>query len=109
MLRLLRPETPGQGPAAPARRKWSRAPALSLTADEVRHFRAALENAARAYGGADVLAAAMGVPVATLYTAKGSSRAPSGILAIRLAAAAGVTVEAVLGWTGLSVVKGGAP
>ena len=38
----------------------------------------------------------MGVPVDTLYTAKGSRRAPSGILAIRLAAAAGVTVEAVL-------------
>jgi hypothetical protein len=66
-----------------------------LNPDEARHVRAALAATARAYGGADVLAAAMGVPVATLHSAAGR-RCPSGVLAIRLAAAAGMTVEAVL-------------
>lgn len=94
MLRLLRPETPGQGPAPPRRRKWTRADPLMLTEEEVRHFRASMANAARAYGGTDVLAVVMGVPVRALYATK--SRRPSAILAIRLASAAGSTVEAVL-------------
>ena len=96
MLRLAHPAPRGQGTAASARRKWSRAPALSLTADETRHFRAALTNASMAYGGADVLAAAMGVPAALLYAAADEKHRPAPILAIRLAAAAGTTVEAVL-------------
>jgi uncharacterized 2Fe-2S/4Fe-4S cluster protein (DUF4445 family) len=45
----------------------------------------------------DVLATAMGVRPKTLYQASGKRQGPSAILAIRLAAAAGVTVEAVLG------------
>jgi DNA-binding XRE family transcriptional regulator len=97
MLRLAHPAPRGQGTAAPARRKWSRAPALSLTPDEARHLRASLANTARAYGGVDVLAAAMGVPVQTLYKASQERHIPAPGLAIRLAAAAGTTVEAVLG------------
>ena len=43
----------------------------------------------------DVLATVLGVPAQTLYGAIPRAR-PSGILVIRLAAAAGLTVEAVL-------------
>lgn len=108
MLRLLRPDTPGQGPATPKRRKWTRADAFMFTAEEVRHIRAALSNAARAYGGVDVLATVMGVRAEVLYAAK--RRRPSGILAIRLAAAAGITVEAMLSGRLAAVTSpGGAP
>lgn len=47
-------------------------------------MRAALVNAARAYGGHDVRATVMGVRVELLYKAKYNR--PSGTLAIRLAA-----------------------
>ena len=96
MLRLLRPDTPGQGTDPPKRRKGSRSPSLFLTPDEARHVRAALTATARAYGGMDVLATVLGVPVGTLYNLASASKCPSGILAIRLAAAASMTVEAVL-------------
>jgi hypothetical protein len=43
-----------------------------------------------------VLATVIGVPVGTLYNLSSCGRAPSGVLVIRLAAAAGLTVEAVL-------------
>ena len=88
MLRLAHPAPRGQGTDPPKRRKYARAPALSFTPEEVRHVRAALRNAARAYGGADVLATVMGVRVEQLYQAS-AQRRPSGIFAIRLAAAAG--------------------
>jgi hypothetical protein len=106
MLRLAHPAPQGQGPTAPKRRKGSRAPAFSFTAEEVRHFRAALANAARAFGGVDALAAAMGVRVTTLYAVK-AKRCPCGLLAIRLASAAGIPVETVLTGT-LRPAKGGA-
>lgn len=92
MLRLVPP--PGaQGQDPPARRRRGPSPALSLTIDESRHLRAAIVNAARAYGSHPCLAAAMGIPVSTLYNRKRHSAA----LALRLAAAAGISVEAVLG------------
>ena len=70
---------------------------MSLTDEEAQHFRAALRNTARAYGGFPVLAEVIGVPVATLYqTVNKKRRRPSGILAIRLAKAAGMSVEAIL-------------
>jgi DNA-binding phage protein len=97
MLRLAHPAPRGQGTDPPARRKWTRAPALSFTAEETRHIHAALRNAARAYGGMDVLATVLGMPVKSLYQAANPRRRPSGILAIRLAAAAGISVEAMLG------------
>lgn len=95
MLMLVHPRPAGQATDPPKRRKCARSPSLSLTAEETKHLRAALRNTIRAYGGAPVLAQVMGVPAATLYSA--SKRAPSGALAIRLAQAAGVSVEAVLG------------
>ncbi len=94
MLRLAHPAPRGQGTDPPKRRKFTRAPALKFSDDEVRLVRAALNNAARTYGGLDVLAAAMGVPAATLYRIQ--KHRPSGIFAIRLATAAGITVEAML-------------
>src|SRR5262249_49548745 len=59
-------------------------------ARQVHHLRAASRNAARAYGGAAVLAQVMGVAAETVYnlTAPKGAR-PTGILAIRLARAAG--------------------
>ena len=95
MLRLVHPATEGQDPP-PRRRKGHKPAALSLTADEARHTRAALKNAARAFGGFDVLATVMGVPVETLYGANVASRPISGTFAIRIAHAAGVSVEAML-------------
>ena len=71
-------------------------------------MRAALRNAARTYGGVDVLAAAMGLPARYLYSV--NTRRPSGILAIRLATAAGITVESILSGKLASVPSpGGAP
>jgi hypothetical protein len=67
---------------------------LTLTPDETRHLRAALKNTAAAYGGFDVLASVMGLRVETLYQV--AHRRPGGTFAIRLARAAGMTVEAVL-------------
>jgi hypothetical protein len=94
MLRLAHPAPRGQGTDPPKRRKFTRASARILTADEVRHVRAALVNAARAYGGFDVLASVLGVRATLLYSL--AQRRPSGIFAIRLASAAGISVEAVL-------------
>lgn len=89
MLRLV-----GHAPPSPPSSR-RRPDALSLTAEEVRHLRAALRNAERAYGGPDVLAAVLGVPRKTIYRAH-YRRNLSGTFAIRVAAAAGISVEAVL-------------
>lgn len=96
MLRLVHPAREGQGTDPPARRKGSKPAALYLTAEETRHTRAALRNTARAYGGRDVLALVMGVPLVTLQRAGTARRRLSGTFAIRLAKAAGIAVEAVL-------------
>ena len=95
MVRLVHPAPAGNGTPSPKRRKGARSPSLVFTLEETRLVRATLENVARAYGGFDVLASAMGVPVKSLYAAH-RQRRPSGILAIRLATAAGTTVEAML-------------
>jgi hypothetical protein len=96
MLRLVHPAPGGQGTDPPARRKGARSSALSLTAEEARHVRAALKNMARAYGSMPVLAGILGVPVDTLYNLSKPTERPSGVLVIRLAAAAGISVEAIL-------------
>ena len=97
MLRLVHPAPAGQGTDPPKRRRGSRSAALGLTPEEVRHVRAVLRNTARAYGGLDCLSTVMGVPTDTLegvlYRRK---HLPSGTLAIRLACAAGLSVEVVL-------------
>lgn len=93
MLRLIHPAPEGgQGTRPP---RGHRAPSLSLTPEEVRHFRAALRNTARAYGGHAVLAGVVGVPVKTLHNA--FSHRPSVGLVLRVAQAAGMSVEAILG------------
>lgn len=94
MLRLAHPAPAGQGTDPPKRRRGSRAPALALTPDEVRHLRAAIVATARAYGGFPVLAHVTGIPVQALYKAK--RRRPCGVLAIRVAKAAGTPLEAIL-------------
>lgn len=103
MLRLVHPQREGQDPPS-ARRKGTKPDALSLTPEERRHVRAALRNTARAYGGLDVLAVVLEVPIKTLYRIGVPSRGISGTFAIRLARAAGVSVEAVL--TGAVVTAG---
>jgi hypothetical protein len=94
-LRLVHPAPAGQHPP-PTRRKGDRSPALFLTAEETKHFRAAAHNAARAYGGFACLAAAIGVPVDTLHAAMTPKRRPSAALALRLARASGMHVETML-------------
>lgn len=96
MLRLIKPPQQGQGTDPPRRRKGSKPAALCLTADECRHVRAALRNAARAYGGNDVLATVLGVPRGTIHGFCKANRTIPGTFAIRLAKAAGVSVEAIL-------------
>jgi hypothetical protein len=64
------------------RSKGGRSATLSLTEEETRHFRAALRNTARAYGGMPVLAGVVGVPVGTLHQALSKrGRRPSAELA----------------------------
>lgn len=62
----------------------------------MRHFRIALRNIARAYGGFPVLASVAGVSVTTLRAAVKPRRRPSPALALRVARAAGMHVEALL-------------
>ncbi len=93
MLRLVHPPSVGKD-TRPS--KGRRSPALSLTAEEAQHFRAALRNAARAYGSWACLAAAIGVPAESLHQASGKGNRPSGLLIIRAAKAAGMSVEAML-------------
>lgn len=96
MLRLVDPPPGGNGTDPPARRR-GRSPALSFTPDEARHLRAAIRNTARAYGSTECLAAALEVPVKTLYQALAPKRRASGLLAIRIARAAGMALEAIIG------------
>lgn len=91
MLRLVHPASSGQGADPPKRRKGSRSLALSLTADEARHLRAAIKNTARAYGGLAVLAAVIGCTVGAL-----KQRRPGLAIGVRVAQAAGVSVETIL-------------
>lgn len=95
MLRIVHPRPSGQATDPPKRRGYS--PPMTLTPDEVRHVRAALHNLRRAFGGWSCLSAATDIPVGTLVGAatKRAYRA-SGTLAIRVAKAAGTSVEAVL-------------
>jgi hypothetical protein len=96
MLRIVHPAPVGQGTATPKRRGVL-SPCLTLTAEETRHFRASLKNMARAFGTWACLAEVIGVPVACLKTAISKGRRPSGILVIRTAQAAGMSVEAIIG------------
>ena len=97
MLRLVHPAPSGQGTGTSKGRRPRPSPALVLSDEEVRHVRAALRNTARAYGGNAVLAEVMGVPPDTISGVLTSRKhRASGTFAIRLARAAGTSVEAVL-------------
>lgn len=75
-----------------------RSDALKLTPDEVRAVRVALRKLRKAFGSFHVLSAKTGIPANTLRRVVNPNRTPpSGTLAIRLAAAAGVPVEVLLG------------
>lgn len=75
-----------------------RSDALKLTPDEVRAVRVALRKMKRAFGSFHVLAAKTGIPANTLRRVVNPNRTPpTGTLAIRLAAVAGVPVEVLLG------------
>jgi hypothetical protein len=94
MLRLVHPAREGQGTDPPTRRKGYKAPALFLTADEARHLRATVKNVARAYGSLECLAAVLGIGPGVLTR---KSRRPSPGLALAVARAAGMSLEAVIG------------
>jgi hypothetical protein len=93
MLRLVHPAPEGQPTDPPARRRGHKAPALFIADEEARHLRATIKNTGRAYGSVACLAAAIGVKPGVLS----SKRRPSAALALAVARAAGMTVEAVLG------------
>ena len=92
MLRLVQPPVGGQPTRPPRRRK----DVLSLTSDERRNLRQALQNLRLRYGSWPCLAEVMDVPVATLICASSRRKGGSAILALRAAKAAGSTVEALL-------------
>ena len=97
MLILVHPRPEGQGSGSSKVRRPRPSPALVLSDEEVRHVRAAVRNTARAYGGNAVLADVMGVPADTISGILTSRKhRASGTFAIRLARAAGTSVEAVL-------------
>ena len=79
----------------PKRRRKSGA--LMLSADEARHVRVAVRKLRRAYGSFRALSAMTGIPASTLRRAANPNGSPTGTLAIRIAAAAGVAVEVLLG------------
>ncbi len=97
MLILVHPRPEGQGSGSSKGRRPRPSPALVLSDEEVRHVRAAVRNTARAYGGNAVLAEVMGVPADTISGVLTSRKhRASGTFAIRLARAAGASVEAIL-------------
>lgn len=96
MLYLIKPPSGGE-PTDPPRKRGCLSPALSLTNDEVRHLRAGLHNLRRACGGWAVVGKLTGIPKDTLARAACSSGPrPGAALALRVAKAAGMSVEALL-------------
>lgn len=91
-LRLIHPAPPPR-PKVKRRRHEGRV----FTREEQAKLRAAIANAARAFGGLSKLADAMGVHVNTLATAKAGRRyGVSAALAVRLARVAGVSLDDIL-------------
>jgi hypothetical protein len=85
-------------PLAPTAPKRKRSDALKLSPDEVRAVRAAVRKLWRAFGSFHVISAKTGIPANTLRrVVNPNGIPPTGTLAIRLAAVAGVPVEVLLG------------
>jgi hypothetical protein len=107
MPRLLHVVGQGQGTDPPRRRKGRPSPALSLTDTEARALRASIRNIARArFGTLRKLAAALGVRPDVLTSKR---RRPSAALALAVARVADMSVDAVLGRTGLALVPAPPP
>ncbi|WP_153823920.1 hypothetical protein [Polyangium spumosum] len=88
------PPCPPDPPETPRRRKSG---ALMLSAEEARHVRVAVRKLRRAFGTFRALSVMTGIPASTLRRAANPKSSPTGTLAIRVAAAAGVAVEVLLG------------
>jgi hypothetical protein len=96
MLRLVHPAPAGQGTGPSKRRKGARSRAFSLTPDEGRHLRAALQNLRRDAGTWAALAEMLGVSADGLAHAATQVGKGGAALALRAAKLAGVSVEALL-------------
>jgi hypothetical protein len=106
MPRLLHVVGQGQGTAPPRRRKGIPSPALSLTDAEANALRASIRNIARTrFGTLRKLAAAIGVRASVLT----KKQRPSAALALAVARVADMSVDAVLGRTGLALVPAPPP
>lgn len=90
MLRLVHPAPAGNATDPPRRRHGSRAPSLTLSAEEARHLSAAARNIARTFGSLTKLARALGIGHCTLR------RKPTPALAIALWRLTGTPLEELL-------------
>ncbi|HRI71595.1 MAG TPA: hypothetical protein PK156_45495 [Polyangium sp.] len=100
MFDLSWPNEAGQetDPFISAPRKRRRSNALKLSTDEAKAVRIALRKLRRAFGTFNALAVMTGIPSNTLRrVANPNGIPPTGTFAIRLAAAAKVPVEVLLG------------
>lgn len=85
-------------PLTPTAPKRKRSDALKLSPDEARAVRVAVRKLRRAFGSFSALAVATGIPSNTLRrVANPNGVPPTGTFAIRLASAAKVPVEVLLG------------
>ena len=95
MPKIAQPAPSGQATDPGERR--TRADALKLSPQEAHAVRVATRRIAAARGGFVALSVAIGVSTNTLYHAANPKRRPSLAFAVRLAAAAKVPVEVLLG------------
>ncbi|MRG92543.1 hypothetical protein [Polyangium spumosum] len=93
------PPCPPDPPAASEKpQKQRRSDALKLSPEEVKAVRVAVRKLRRAFGSFNALAARLNMPANTVRRmANPNGIPPTGTFAIRLAAAAGVAVEVLLG------------
>lgn len=97
MDRLTDPAVAGQATDPPEPREPKpRSDAFKLTREEAQRVRTATRKIAAARGGFVALAVAIGVSTSAVYHAANPKRRPSLAFAVRLAAVAGVPVEALL-------------
>lgn len=85
-------------PAEPEPQRRRRSDALKLSAEEVKAVRVAVRKLRRAFGSFNALAVRLEIPANTLRrVANPKGHPPTGTFAIRLAAAAKIPVEVLLG------------
>jgi hypothetical protein len=93
------PHCPADPPVASEtpEKKRRRSDALKLSEEETKAVRVAIRKLRRACGSFTALSAKTGIPAQTLRRASNPNGCLTGTLAIRLAAAAKVSVEVLLG------------